>query len=70
MNRKTLRHKFLELSRRIYFDNHKTYKGFGKIAKFYGENWYPVLKEIQNFGGYKACWNSEIIRQLRDSVGM
>lgn len=70
MNRKTMRHKMLELSRRIYFDNHKTYEGFGKISCFYNGDWHPKYVEIQKFGGYKACWDSDVIRKLRNLVGM
>lgn len=70
MSRKRTRNLFRELARRIYFDQHKTYEGFGGIAKFYGENWRPLYEEIQKLGGYKAAWDSDVVKDLRNSVGM
>ena len=70
MSRKRMRHLLLEVSRRLHFEQHKTYEGFGKTAKFYGENWRPVYEEIQKLGGYKAAWNNDVVKQLRNSVGM
>lgn len=67
MSRKRARHLFLELARKIQVDQKKSLKGFGKTARFYDDNWRPKVHEL---GGYKGAWNSEIIQDLRKSVGM
>ena len=58
----------MELSRRIYLNQNGSLKGFGKIAEFYNDNWRH--KDYKSTGGYKNAWNSEIMVQLRKSVGM
>lgn len=67
MNRRTARHLMLELMRRVYLDQHKTLKGFGKTAKFYDRNWKPKVNEV---GGYKAAWESDLLKTLRTVNGM
>ena len=68
MSRKRARHLMLECSRRIYLNYYGTLKGFGKTARFYGDNWRH--SDYKSTGGYKAAWNSEIMQELRKSVGM
>ncbi len=68
MSRKRARHLMLELARRIHKNYYGNLKGFGKTARFYSDDWRHL--DYKSTGGYKASWNSEIIRQLRDSVGM
>lgn len=67
MTRKHARKLMLELSRRIYLQQNSTLKGFGKIASFYRSNW---RSDARKLGGYKAIWENEFMRELRDSVGM
>lgn len=67
MNRKRARHLHLELSRRIYLREHGTLKGWGKIAKFYNDDWRPKFRLIY---GYKGCWNYDIMVQVRKDYGM
>ena len=68
MNRKRARHLLLEVSRRLYLKEHGNLKGFGKIAKFYNDDWRHTDYKVT--GGYKAAWNNEIMVRLRESVGM
>lgn len=68
MTRKKARHLLMEFARRIYMQEHGTLKGFGKIAKHYSDSWRHENYAVT--GGYKAAWNSEIMVQLRKSVGM
>ena len=67
MNRKKARHLFLELARRNYLDYYGTLKGFGKIAKFYRDEWKPNISAL---GGYKESWNSNVIKEIRKNVNM
>ena len=59
MTRKRARHLMLELSRRIQLVQCGNLKGFGKIARFYDDNWRHI--DYKSTGGYKSAWNSEII---------
>ena len=68
MNRKRARHLWLELSRRIYLDNYGTLKGFGKIAKHYRDEYRHT--DYSKTGGYKAGWENDIVKQLRDYYNM
>lgn len=67
MTRKKMKNLMMEISRRIYLDQHGTLKGWGKTARFYNSDWYP---KVEQFGGYKAAWNSKVMLDLRKSVGM
>jgi len=70
MTRRRARHLMLEISRRLYLQEHGNLKGFGKtqIYKFYNDDWrhrdYSVTR------GYKNAWNSECMLMLRKAVGM
>lgn len=68
MTRKRARHLLLEMSRRLYMQEHGTLKGFGKVAKHYSDSWRHANYSIT--GGYKAAWNSEIMVALRKAVDM
>ena len=68
MTRKKARKLMTELSRRIYLENHGTLKGFGKVSKFYNDNWRHI--DYSKTGGYKKAWNNDIMVQLRQSFGM
>lgn len=68
MTRKKARNLLLEMSRRIYLQQHGSLKGFGEVAKFYRDSWRH--KDYKSTGGYKKAWNSEIMVALRKSVGM
>lgn len=68
MSRKRARHLLLELSRRLYLKEHGNLKGFGKIAKFYNDDWRH--KDYKTTGGYKKAWNSDLMVQLRATLGM
>lgn len=68
MNRKKARRLWIELNRRIYLKQHGTLKGFGAIERHYNDDWRH--KDYKSTGGYKASWNSELVKQLRESVGM
>lgn len=67
MKREKARKLMLELARRIHIKEHGTLEGFGKIAKFYRANWMPNSKIT---GGYKAAWDSKIMCELREIIGM
>ena len=67
MKRDKMRHLMMELCRRMYLQRHGSLKGWGKDAKFYNRNWMP---DVNKFGGYKATWESKVMRDLRNSVGM
>ena len=67
MKRDKLRRLFTEIARRSYEQNNGTLKGFGKVAKFYDRNWRP---NVESFGGYKGAWNSEVVKNIRQSVQM
>lgn len=67
MTRKTARKLCIEMARRIYLNQNGTLKGFGKVERFYDRNWRP---DIRPHGGYKAVWNSELLKDIRQSVGM
>lgn len=68
MNRKRARHLLLELSRRLYLAEHGNLKGFGKVARFYNDDWRHTDYKVT--GGYKAAWNSDIMMKLRRSLDM
>lgn len=68
MKRKRARHLLLEVARRVYLGQHGTLKGFGKVAKFYRDEWRHL--DYTATGGYKAAWNCEAMAALRKSVGM
>lgn len=68
MNRKKARHLMMEVARRLYIKEHGNLKGFGKIEKFYNDDWRH--KDYTVTGGYKKAWNSDIMRLLRESLGM
>ena len=68
MKRKKARHLIMELARRIYFDTYGTYKGFGKRAKHYRDDYRQ--KDHILTGGYKKAWNHELIIELRKKYGM
>ncbi len=68
MSRKRARHLLIEMSRRLYLEEHGDLKGFGRVMKFYNDDWRH--KDFKSTGGYKAGWNCEIMRQLRASLGM
>lgn len=67
MKREKARKLMLEVSRRLYLQDHGTTKGFGRIAKFYRAGWMPDNKVT---GGYKNAWNSKIMKELRELTGM
>lgn len=63
-----MRKKMMEIARQIYIQQHGTAKGCGKILSFYSaRSWRP---NVAAFGGYKAAWNSTVLKDLRQSVGM
>ncbi len=68
MTRRRARHLMLELCRRLYLTDHENLKGFGKTAKFYSDDWRH--KNYKVTGGYKKAWDSELMRKLRETVGM
>ena len=69
MNRKRARHLLLELSRRIYLEQHGTLKGFGNISRHYRDEWRHLDYSVT--GGYKNAWNnSPIMKELREHFGM
>lgn len=68
MNRKKARHLMMEVSRRLYIKEHGNLKGFGKIAKFYNDDWRH--KDFKATGGYKKAWNSDVMKLLRETLGM
>lgn len=67
MTRKKASRLFMEMSRRIHLEYHGSLQGFGKVASFYRRSWRPDVKQV---GGYKAAWNSDIVVQIRNTVGM
>ena len=67
MNRKRARHLFMELARRNYLKYYGSLKGFGKVAKFYREEWRPDVSKI---GSYKACWEYPTIKEIRGLFNM
>lgn len=68
MTRKRARHLLLEMSRRLYMQEHGNLKGFGKVARHYSDSWRHA--NYATTGGYRAAWDSEIMTTLRRSVGM
>lgn len=68
MTRKRARHLLLEMSRRLYLKEHGNLKGFGKIARHYNDRWRH--RDYRTTGGYKVSWNSDMMKLLRDMVGM
>lgn len=68
MTRKRARHLLLEMSRRLYLKEHGNLKGFGAIAKFYNDDWRH--RDYKATGGYKKAWESDLMKQLRGSLGM
>ena len=62
MNRKRARHLFLELARRNYLDYYGSLKGFGKVSKFYRNEWKP---DISIIGSYKSAWEHPAIKEMR-----
>lgn len=68
MTRKRARLLMLELCRRLYLTDHEDLKGFGKIAKFYDDDWRHL--NYKTTGGYKKAWESDLMKQLRASLGM
>lgn len=68
MNRKKARHLVMEMSRRLYLKEHGDLKGFGKIAKFYNDDWRHTDYNLT--GGYKKAWNSPAMTTLREILGM
>ena len=65
MTRKRARHLMLELSRRVYLNQKGTLKGFGKMAKLYGDSWRPCDPYLS----YKDVWSVEM-KEFRKMVGM
>lgn len=59
----------LNLARIMYLKDKGTLKGFGKTSSFYGRNWRPNMKIIQDCGGYKNVWNSQLMCDLRAACG-
>lgn len=55
----------MELSRQMHIKEHGTLKGFGETAKFYRADWRGHFP-----GGYKAAFESEIMKELRAIFGM
>lgn len=68
MTRKKARNLMLEMSRRVYLKEHGTLKGFGSVAKHYRDDWRHL--NYKSTGGYKNAWNSELMKLVRDYVGM
>ena len=66
MKRKKARKLVCEAVRRCTLYAQGSLKGFGKSTKFYRDEWRP---DVQQFGGYKGMWESEIMRELRKAVG-
>ena len=72
MTRKKMRNNLRELSRRIHLEQHGSLKGWGKIARFYGDQWRPNWEEAGRWGfkSYSDMWNSKVMTDMRESVGM
>lgn len=68
MKRKRARGLLLELCRRMYLKEHGTLKGFGKVAKYYRDEWRH--KDYRITGGYKKAWNHDYMVTLRKACGM
>lgn len=68
MTRKKARKLTMELSRRLYIMEHGNLKGFGKVSKSYRDGWRHL--NYSTTGGYKKGWNSELMVQVRQIVGM
>lgn len=67
MNRKRARHLFMELARRNYLDYYGSLKGFGKVAKFYRDEWKP---DISIIGSYKSAWEHSTVKEMRSLYNM
>ena len=67
MNRKRARHLFMELARRNYLEYYGSLKGFGKVAKFYRDEWRP---DIYIIGSYKSAWEHQAIKGMRNLYNM
>lgn len=72
MKREKARHMFMEVARRIYENENGNLKGFGKIAKFYRDDWRPDFKKAseQGMDSYYKMWNSDLMVRLRSSINM
>ena len=66
MTRKKARKLMREFSRRMYLKQHGNLKGFGKIDRFYNDDWRH--RDYKATGGYKAGW--EAMKEYREIVGM
>lgn len=63
----------MEMARRIHLQQHGNLKGFGKTAKFYGDQWRPKFKtDLDKYGvnSYQEIFDNETIKALMKSVGM
>lgn len=69
MTQKKARHMMMEVSRRIYMNANGTLKGFGKISRFYNDQWKPRFGEM-GINSYDDAWNMDAMVALRKTVGM
>lgn len=72
MSRKKMRHLLMEISRQIQLKQTGTLRGWGKIARFYGDSWLPNFDTMRELGinSYKELWECDAMVALRKSVGM
>lgn len=57
MKRKKFAGLMLELSRQLHYQYYGTYKGFGKIAKFYRKGYRPLVPNIYG-NSYSEIWKT------------